>query len=203
MPITKYFAMDEFQLTETGYGWLVFPVALAVALASLFAGKLGDRWGKTRSVRLGIGITAAGMWAVTVSHVAWELMAAAILLGVGFVIAMPAWLAFVADISAPRIRGTIIGTLGGAQGIGAVIGASLGSYLYWRVDLVIRPAFQLALFSIRGQRARTYRGLHHGADLDPGYRPSPDRRMCADKEVSVIARTLLDMGRLWAYTCKL
>jgi MFS family permease len=137
MPITKYFAMDEFHLTETGYGWLVLPVALAIAIASLFAGGLSDKWGRARSVRLGIGVAAVGMWAVTVSHVSWELMAAAIFLGVGFVIGMPAWLAFVADISAPRIRGTIIGTLGGALGIGAVVGASLGAYLYKRVDLTI------------------------------------------------------------------
>lgn len=133
IPIIKYFAMDEFKLSETEFGVLVLPIALAAAVTSIFSGKLGDRWGKAKSVRLGIGIAALGMWLVTFSHQSWKLLLAAVLLGVGFVLAMPAWLAFVADISAPRIRGTIIGALGTAQGIGAVIGTVLGSYLYTKV----------------------------------------------------------------------
>jgi DHA1 family multidrug resistance protein-like MFS transporter len=135
IPIIKYFAMDEFHLSETGFGVLVLPIAGAAAGASLFAGRLGDRWGKARSVRLGIGIAAAGMWIVTFSHAAWELVIAAIFLGVGFVFAMPAWLAYVADISVARLRGTVIGALGTAQGIGAVIGTVLGSYLYTNVAI--------------------------------------------------------------------
>jgi DHA1 family multidrug resistance protein-like MFS transporter len=75
------------------------------------------------------------MWNVALSHVTWELVMAAMLLGIGFVFAMPAWLAFVSDISAPRLRGTVIGALGTAQGIGAVIGTALGSHLYTNVSI--------------------------------------------------------------------
>lgn len=135
IPIVKLFAMDELGLTETGYGKLILPIAIAVGLASLVAGRLGDRWGKVRSVRLGIFLTALAMWAVSFSHQAWELGAAGVLLGIGFVIAMPAWLALVSDMAAPRMRGAVIGALGTAQGIGAVIGAALGSRLYESVKI--------------------------------------------------------------------
>lgn len=60
---------------------------------------------------------------------------AGIVLGIGFVIAMPAWLALVSDMAAPWMRGTIIGALGTSQGIGAVIGAYLGSRLYESVKI--------------------------------------------------------------------
>lgn len=135
IPIVKYFAMDELGLNETGFGVLVLPIAIAVAIASLLAGRLGDRWGKARSVRLGIALAALAMWAVLGSHSAWQFAIVGILLGVGFVIAMPAWLALVSDMSSPRVRGAVVGALGTAQGIGAVVGTVLGSHLYEKVQI--------------------------------------------------------------------
>ncbi len=137
IPIVKLFAMNEVGMSETGYGAIMFPVAMAVAVASIGAGHLGDKWGKVYSVRLGIFLTAVSMWAVVFSHAPWHLAAAGAALGVGFVIAMPAWLALVNDKAAPNMRGVIVGALGTAQGIGAVIGAALGSRLYASVSLSV------------------------------------------------------------------
>lgn len=137
IPIVKLFAMNELGLTETGYGKLIFPIAIGVALASLVAGTLGDKWGKVRAVRLGIFLAAASMWGIVFVRQAWEMALIGIVLGVGFVIAMPAWLALVSDMAVPRMRGAVIGALGTAQGIGAVVGAALGSYLYASVRLSI------------------------------------------------------------------
>ena len=135
IPIIKLFAMDELGLSETGYGKMIFPIAIGVAVASIGAGHLGDGWGKVKSVRLGIFVTAAAMWAVVFSHSPWHMALAGIVLGIGFVIAMPAWLALVSDMAAPRMRGAVIGALGTAQGFGAVAGAALGSYLYTSLRL--------------------------------------------------------------------
>lgn len=137
IPIVKLFAMNELRMSETGYGGMIFPVAIAVAATSIAAGRLGDRCGKVLSVRLGIALTAIAMWAIVFIRAPWELAIAGIVLGVGFVIAMPAWLALVSDMAAPRMRGAVIGALGTAQGIGAVIGAALGSYLYESVRIDI------------------------------------------------------------------
>ncbi|MCX6374920.1 MAG: MFS transporter, partial [Armatimonadetes bacterium] len=137
IPIVKLFAMNELGMSETGYGGLIFPIAIAVAGASLVAGRLGDKWGKVPSVRLGIALASAAMWAVAFSRTPWHLAGAGVFLGIGFVIAMPAWLALVSDMAAPWIRGAVIGALGTAQGFGAVIGAALGSYLYERAKLSV------------------------------------------------------------------
>jgi MFS family permease len=48
---------------------------------------------------------------------------------------MPTWLALVSDMAAPRVRGTVIGALGTAQGVGAVMGTYLSSHLYTNVPL--------------------------------------------------------------------
>ena len=133
IPVIKYFAMDELKLSETGYGWLILPIAGAVAIASFAAGHIGDKWGKSKSVRLGIMIAALGMWIVLFCKEPWQLAACGMLLGIGFVFAMPSWLALVSDMAAPRVRGTVVGALGTAQGIGAWIGTNLGSHLYENV----------------------------------------------------------------------
>ena len=137
MPIIKLFAMDELHLSETGYGAMIVPIALGVGLTSLAAGRVGDRWGKTLAVRVGISLTALGMWAAAFSHISWQFAIAGIVIGMGFVLAMPAWMALISDIAAPRVRGAVVGTLGTSQGIGAVIGAWLGAYLYATVGLTI------------------------------------------------------------------
>jgi len=135
IPIVKLFAMNELGMSETGYGGLVLPIALAVAGASLASGRIGDRWGKARSVRVGLLISATAMWTITVARGVWELATAGMFLGMGFVLAMPAWLALVSDMASPWNRGAVIGALGTAQGVGAILGASAGSYLYKMVRI--------------------------------------------------------------------
>lgn len=137
IPVIKYFAMDELKLSETGYGLMILPIAGAVALASIIAGNVGDKWGKARSVRLGITLSTLAMWMVIFTRASWELTAAGMMLGIGFALSMPAWLALVSDMAAPRVRGTVVGALGTSQGIGAWLGTNLGSHLYTYVPLNI------------------------------------------------------------------
>ncbi|MHB1001020.1 MAG: MFS transporter [Armatimonadota bacterium] len=137
IPVIKYFAMDELKLSETGYGIMILPIAGAVAIASLAAGFVGDKWGKARSVRLGITVSAISMWVVIFAKSPIELAVSGMFLGIGFVLAMPAWLALISDMAAPRVRGTVIGALGTAQGVGAWLGTNIGSYLYIHIPINI------------------------------------------------------------------
>jgi len=75
------------------------------------------------------------MWAITVVRAPWELATCGMFLGIGFSLAMPAWLALVSDMASPWTRGAVVGALGTAQGVGAVTGAGVGSYLYKLVRL--------------------------------------------------------------------
>lgn len=138
IPIVKLFGMDELGLTETGYGKLILPIAAAVGLASIGAGRLGDRWGKAKCVKAGLLLAMTAMWVISFSRFVLQFGLAGMLLGAGFVLAMPAWLALVSDIAAPRVRGAVIGALGTAQGIGAAIGAFIGPKLYAgdRIDIL-------------------------------------------------------------------
>lgn len=130
IPVAKLFVMEELGMSETEYGGLVFPIALVVAGTSLVSGRLGDRWSKAGSVKLGLLIAALAMWTITAIREPLELATAGMFLGMGFVLAMPAWLALVSDMATPWTRGAVIGALGTAQGLGAIVGAAAGSYLY-------------------------------------------------------------------------
>jgi MFS transporter, DHA1 family, multidrug resistance protein len=135
IPVAKYFAMDELHMSETAYGIVILPIALAVAVVSLFTERISSRWGKARSVHAGIFLISIAMWSFMVVRTHVELTCAGMFLGIGFVLTMPAWLAKVSDMAAPRVRGTVIGALGTAQGAGAVIGTYLSSHLYTNVRL--------------------------------------------------------------------
>ncbi len=151
IPIAKLFAMNVLGMSETFYGALVVPVALIVGLFSLASGPLGDRWGKARSVHLGLVISTLGMWIVANSRLIWEFALACVVVGIGLVLAMPAWLAVVADMTSESKRGAMIGGLGTAHGVGAIIGTTAASYLYAMgpVDILGHaiPAHYLPLYS--------------------------------------------------------
>ncbi len=129
MLLVKLFAMDELHLTETGYGALLVPPAIVFAAASIPAGKAADRFGKRRVMCVGMTLCCLGMWTVpfTSHHIA--LMLGCTVVGIGYILAIPAWMAIVSNINSER-RGAIMGAVFTAQGVGAMVGAPLGSYLY-------------------------------------------------------------------------
>jgi len=130
MLIIKLFALAEFRLSETAFGALLLVPCLIIALASVPLGTVGDRIGKARAVRLGIGLCAAAMWALILIKSEIALVLGGSIIGVGFVIAFPAWMAYISARCHPRQRGAVMGAVGTAQGLGAMIGVPLGGWLY-------------------------------------------------------------------------
>lgn len=141
MAIFKFFPRDQFGYSETQIGLLVFPGAIAMALASVPMSKLGERLGRARAVHFGLGLSATGMAVIgsgmLVPMLRHPLLLAfgAIPVGVGFLLTIPAWMASVSDID-PQRRGTNIGAIMTAQGIGAIVGAPIGSTLYEKLQPV-------------------------------------------------------------------
>jgi MFS family permease len=135
MAIIKIFAQDEFAMSESKFGALVFPAAIAMAAFSVPLSKFGERIGKARAVHWGIGLCAAGLAFISLGafveflRMPWALALGGIPLGMGFLLAIPAWMASVSDID-PGRRGANIGAVMTAQGLGAIIGAPIGSALY-------------------------------------------------------------------------
>ena len=130
IPIVKLYAMDDLKLTETGYGVLLLPAAAVLAALAIPLGRLGDGWGRTQAVRLGVSVAAAAMWLVASTAYLPALALGGSLLGVGFLIAMPAWLALISELAPTATRGRIMGAVGMSQGLGAITGSVLGGYLY-------------------------------------------------------------------------
>jgi DHA1 family multidrug resistance protein-like MFS transporter len=135
MLIIKLFALDEFHVTETGFGALLILPCLIIAAASVPLGTIGDKIGKARTIRLGIGICALSMWALILIRNEVALIIGGSAIGIGFVMAFPAWMAHISATCDPRQRGAVMGAVGTAQGVGAMLGAPLGGYLYEHANI--------------------------------------------------------------------
>lgn len=139
MLLVKLYAMDELGLSETGYGALLLPPAIVFAAASVPAGRAADKWGKRRVMCIGMTLCCLGMWMVPFTHHHIWLMVGCTVVGLGYILAIPAWMAIVSNINGER-RGAIMGAVFTAQGVGAMIGAPLGSYLYIHASPIPRIA---------------------------------------------------------------
>lgn len=130
MAYAKVFAMERFNLTESTFGVLMIGPALIIAASSVPLGTLGDKIGKSKAVRLGIGLCAVAFWMMILFPSKVGLVAFGSLVGVGFVIAFPAWMAQISSVCDPNQRGAVVGAVGTAQGIGAIVGAVASGPLY-------------------------------------------------------------------------
>ncbi|MFN4033376.1 MAG: MFS transporter [Fimbriimonadales bacterium] len=138
MLLVKLYAMDEFGVSETLFGVGLVVPALAIASLSVPLGRLADRLGRTRSIRWGLSLAAVVLWSVVAPSqppIAWVLLAAG-LGAVCFVLTFAAWMAELSEID-PARRGVILGAAGAAQGVGSIMGALLGGYLYEHVPLAL------------------------------------------------------------------
>lgn len=135
MVIIKLFALDEFKLSSTGFGALVLPGAFAMAALGVPMSKVGEKLGPQRAVHIGMGLCAAGLAFISLGSIftffraGWALALGGIPVGIGFLLAIPAWMTSVSDLD-PRRRAANIGAIMTSQGLGAIIGAPIGSFLY-------------------------------------------------------------------------
>ncbi len=137
MFLVKLFAMAEYGMSESMFGSLLLVPCLIIALASVPLGTIGDRMGKVRAVRIGIGLCGFSMWALILIPGHAALIVGGSLIGVGFVIAFPSWMAHIAENCEPSQRGAVMGAVGTAQGAGALLGVPIGGFLYERVTISI------------------------------------------------------------------
>lgn len=138
MLLVKLYAMDEFGVSETVFGVGLVAPALVIAALSLPLGRLADRLGRKRSIRWGLTLAAGIIWSVVAPSqppIAWVLVAAA-LGAISFVLTFAAWMAELSEID-PKRRGVILGAAGTAQGVGSILGALLGGFLYEHVPLSV------------------------------------------------------------------
>lgn len=140
MAIIKLFAKDQFKMTESQFGALVFPAAIAMAVLAVPMSKFGERLGRAKAVHVGMGLCTLGLVAISLGAVLplfrtpIVMAVGGIPLGLGFLMAIPAWMASVSDID-PRRRAANLGAVMTAQGIGAIIGAPIGGAFYQHLQV--------------------------------------------------------------------
>ena len=170
--LVKKFALDEYGLTESAFGLLVLGPMVGIAVIAVPAGHLADIWGKTRCVRLGFVLCAIGIWGIPVLHHFGAgisgFMVSAGVMGAGFVLAFPAWLALLTELGGEKQRGTVFSAVSTAQGVGALFGVVLGTQLYAKVghmapfiaaSLLVSVGTLLALIFVRGTGRRDVPGV--------------------------------------------
>lgn len=158
-PYAKPYFMERFQMSETKFGSVLLFPALLIGAVSVPLGKLSDKWGKTRSVRLGLGLCSFMLWGILWVSSPPLVMLCGGLLGVGFSVAFPAYMAHLGELAAPGERGSLIGAVQMAQGIGALFGAGIGASFQTRPDgnhlafvlsaTVLTIGFLMSLFTVR------------------------------------------------------
>ena len=141
MAIVKIFALDQFGMSESQFGALVLPAVGSMALLSVPMSKLGDRIGRARAVHIGMFLCFAGLAFISsgllipVFRAPWVFAVGGLPVGLGFLLAIPAWMASVSEID-PNRRAASLGAVMTAQGVGAIIGAPIGAFLYERLQPV-------------------------------------------------------------------
>jgi predicted MFS family arabinose efflux permease len=137
--IGRLYARDVFHLSDADYGRMFLVPAIVIGVLTLPLGLLGDWWGTARSVHVGIGVASAAMWAIAAVAIlpplqpirsAMVLAGLATLIGLGFVMGIPAWLTTVAETAGDRLRAQMIGAVATFEGGGAFLGMLVGPPLF-------------------------------------------------------------------------
>jgi len=161
-PYAKTFIMDRFDIGESAFALLLLWPALIIGAVSLPIGRLADRWGKSRAIHVGLAVCAAALWTLMFMQHKWSVVLVGSLLGVGFILAFPAYMAYLADLTGPEDRAGMIGAVRMAQGIGALLGAAFSSVLltvderhltvFVTASVLVTLGWLLSLFSVHPRR---------------------------------------------------
>jgi MFS family permease len=130
VPLIKLYAMDRYNISELAFGYVLASEAIGVGILAVPLSRIGSRWGPHKAVFWGLAWIAGAFWVLTYSGRIWLVFLSAGLIGLGIVLALPAWLAFITMISPPGRKGEVLGIIGFSQGLGMLIGAALAGILF-------------------------------------------------------------------------
>ncbi len=131
MPIIKLYAFEHLGLSESQFGIAVAPVAAVIGVLAIPLGRLGDKYGKTVAVSWGLFSIAIALWALSLFRNLLIAGLAGVVIGIGFTVTFPAWMALVSSATDSKRRGEVLGAVGLAQGLAAIAGNWMGSQVYF------------------------------------------------------------------------
>jgi MFS family permease len=131
IPILTLYARDVLHLTQAGMVKVFAAPGLLTALLALPLGRLADRVGRDRAIRAGLALGAVGLLLTALAGATpWLVAGVLTLLGISYVVVMPAWMALTSELAPPGRQGLALGAMNAAQGIGFVLASLAGAALY-------------------------------------------------------------------------
>lgn len=105
---------------------MMIPPAIVAGLIVWRAGHLSDRFGRHKPLMVGLAVCALSLLALTRTSSALVAVNLAVLAGLAYAVAIPAWSAAAIDAVEAGSRGLLLGALAAIQGLGSVMGQALG-----------------------------------------------------------------------------
>ena len=108
--------------SQTDQQWIVDGYTVALAALLLFAGALGDRFGRRRALVGGLALFGAANAVSAFTNSAGALIVWRVLAGVGAALIMPATLSTITSVFPPERRAKAVGLWAGIAGAGGMLG---------------------------------------------------------------------------------
>lgn len=164
--------------------WVVLGYLLAVTVAIVAAGRLGDRYGHRRMLALGLWGYTLGAVLGAIAPSIWLLIAARVVQGFGAALMMALPVALLRETTPPERLGRAMGLMGTTSAIGTALGPALGGVLIaaadWRAIFALLAGLGLVSLATAG-----------GGERPPGTGGRvPDRAGAAFFALAVMAYAL-------------
>ncbi len=130
-----FITRPEIGLEPWAGGLVLGSFSLPPILLSAWAGRLADRFNRSKTVALGLGLAGLGLIWFALAPTLFSLIASALAAAIGLALALPAATADLFDRVTAGRRGAIAGLWNFSMDIGYVIGPLIGAALVWRLPL--------------------------------------------------------------------
>ncbi|WP_028544659.1 MFS transporter [Paenibacillus taiwanensis] len=162
IPVVPYFT-EAYQMSSTTLGLLFGSYAAALFLMTPMFGRITDRFGRRKTIMLGLVCMIGATMLFVFSQTTGTLILARFIQGLAAAASWTAALALLADLFSGAMRGTVMGIAMTGISSGSLLGAPIGGWLFevgdhhtpfWFAAAITAVIFVLALLFLREPERR-------------------------------------------------